>query len=168
MLLGACAYILGAADVAVFKTRLFVLAGLLFLIGFAPGNGIDLYVIAKSGLSGFALGLAMIVVTGVPPILADKRLKSGNGTAGLRKDERPTQVGDRNLRAARASATKIRHAREGSGCTSFANSTGLPGHPVESPSLQMQCCRPGGPTSQSEETRVLSRRDRATRISHGE
>lgn len=51
--------------------------------GFALGNGIDLNVIAKSGLPGIALGLAVIVVTGVPLMLADKLLGGGNGTAGL-------------------------------------------------------------------------------------
>ncbi|WP_423761713.1 2-keto-3-deoxygluconate transporter [Burkholderia sp. NLJ2] len=101
--------ILGAAGVAVFETRLFVGAVLPFLIGFtlgnldadlrelfgrcvhplipffgfALGNGIDLNVIAKSGLPGFALGLAVIVVTGVPLIFADKFIGGGNGTAGL-------------------------------------------------------------------------------------
>jgi 2-keto-3-deoxygluconate permease len=101
--------ILGAAGVAVFETRLFVGAVLPFLIGFtlgnldedlrelfgrcvhplipffgfALGNGIDLNVIAKSGLPGIALGLAVIVVTGVPLILADKFVGGGNGTAGL-------------------------------------------------------------------------------------
>ncbi|MEB4734178.1 2-keto-3-deoxygluconate permease, partial [Burkholderia contaminans] len=101
--------ILGATGVAVFETRLFVGAVLPFLIGFtlgnldeelrelfgrcvhplipffgfALGNGIDLNVIAKSGLPGIALGLAVIVVTGVPLMLADKLLGGGNGTAGL-------------------------------------------------------------------------------------
>ncbi|RDU99518.1 2-keto-3-deoxygluconate transporter [Trinickia dinghuensis] len=101
--------ILGAAGVAVFEPRLFAGAVLPFLIGFALGNldadlrelfgrcvvplipffgfalgnGIDLHVIAKSDLPGTVLGLAVIVVTGVPLIFADKFLGGGNGAAGL-------------------------------------------------------------------------------------
>jgi 2-keto-3-deoxygluconate permease len=101
--------ILGATGVAVFEPRLFVGAVLPFLIGFtlgnldselrelfgrcvhplipffgfALGNGIDLHVIANSGLSGLLLGLTVIVITGVPLILADKFIAGGNGAAGL-------------------------------------------------------------------------------------
>jgi 2-keto-3-deoxygluconate permease len=101
--------ILGATGIAVFETRLFVGAVLPFLIGFtlgnldselrelfgrcvhplipffgfALGNGIDLHVIAKSGFPGLLLGLTVIVVTGVPLILADKFIAGGNGGAGL-------------------------------------------------------------------------------------
>ncbi|OCC02578.1 2-keto-3-deoxygluconate transporter [Labrys sp. WJW] len=101
--------ILGASGVAVFEPRLFVGAVLPFLIGFALGNldrdlrelfgrcvhplipffgfalgnGIDLKVIAQSGLAGVLLGLGVIVVTGIPLILADRFIGGGNGTAGL-------------------------------------------------------------------------------------
>ncbi|WP_025602762.1 2-keto-3-deoxygluconate transporter [Burkholderia sp. WSM2230] len=101
--------ILGAAGVAFFEPRLFVGAVLPFLIGFALGNidsdlreffgrcvhplipffgfalgnGIDLAVIAKSGMAGVLLGLAVIVVTGIPLILADRWIAGGNGAAGL-------------------------------------------------------------------------------------
>lgn len=101
--------ILGAAGVAVFEPRLFVGAVLPFLIGFALGNldaelreffgrcvhplipffgfalgcGIDLNVIATSGTAGILLGLGVIVVTGIPLILADKFIGGGNGTAGI-------------------------------------------------------------------------------------
>lgn len=101
--------ILGAAGVAVFEPRLFVGAVLPFLIGFALGNldselreffgrcvhplipffgfalgcGIDLNVIATSGPAGVLLGLGVIVVTGIPLILADKFIGGGNGTAGI-------------------------------------------------------------------------------------
>ena len=101
--------ILGAAGVAVFEPRLFVGAVLPFLIGFALGNldaelreffgrcvhplipffgfalgnGIDLGVILKAGPAGVLLGLAIIVITGVPLILADRFIGGGNGTAGL-------------------------------------------------------------------------------------
>ncbi|MFP3570361.1 2-keto-3-deoxygluconate permease, partial [Paraburkholderia sp. SIMBA_030] len=51
--------------------------------GFALGNGIDLNVIAKSGMAGVLLGLAVIVVTGIPLILADRWIAGGNGAAGL-------------------------------------------------------------------------------------
>jgi 2-keto-3-deoxygluconate permease len=101
--------ILGASGVAVFEPRLFFGAVLPFLIGFALGNldrdlrelfgrcvhplipffgfalgnGIDLKVIAQSGLAGVLLGLGVIVVTGIPLILADRFIGGGNGTAGL-------------------------------------------------------------------------------------
>jgi 2-keto-3-deoxygluconate permease len=101
--------ILGAAGVAVFESRLFVGAVLPFVVGyvlgnldhelrkffgacvitlipffgFALGNGIDLNVIATAGLPGILLGLGVIVVTGVPLILADKFIGGGNGAAGL-------------------------------------------------------------------------------------
>ncbi|WP_345810675.1 2-keto-3-deoxygluconate transporter [Paraburkholderia sp. PREW-6R] len=101
--------ILGAAGVAFFEPRLFVGAVLPFLIGFALGNidselrdffgrcvhplipffgfalgnGIDLHVIATSGIPGIMLGFAVIVVTGIPLILADRWLAGGNGAAGL-------------------------------------------------------------------------------------
>lgn len=101
--------ILGAAGVASFDGRLFVGAVLPFVIGFALGNldkqlrelfgscvvalipffgfalgcGIDLAVVFKSGLPGVILGLAVIVVTGIPLILADKWIGGGNGAAGL-------------------------------------------------------------------------------------
>ncbi|MBP0582139.1 2-keto-3-deoxygluconate transporter [Labrys sp. LIt4] len=101
--------ILGASGVAVFEPRLFVGAVLPFLIGFALGNldrdlrelfgrcvhplipffgfalgnGIDLKVIAQSGFAGVLLGLGVIVITGIPLMLADRLIGGGNGTAGL-------------------------------------------------------------------------------------
>jgi 2-keto-3-deoxygluconate permease len=101
--------VLGATGVAVFEPRLFLGAVLPFLIGFALGNldvelrdffgrcvhplipffgfalgsGIDLHVIAASGLAGLLLGLGVIVVTGIPLILADIFIGGGRGTAGL-------------------------------------------------------------------------------------
>ena len=101
--------ILGATGVAFFEPRLFVGAVLPFLIGFvlgnldsdlreffgrcvhplipffgfALGNGIDLNVIVTSGLPGVVLGLGVIVVTGIPLILADRWIAGGNGAAGL-------------------------------------------------------------------------------------
>ncbi|MGV2293102.1 2-keto-3-deoxygluconate transporter [Trinickia sp. YCB016] len=101
--------ILGAAGVAVFEARLFAGALLPFLIGFTLGNldkdlrelfgrcvhplipffgfalgcGIDLHVIATSGLPGVLLGLTVIVITGVPLMLADRFIGGGNGAAGL-------------------------------------------------------------------------------------
>ena len=119
--------ILGAAGVAVFEPHLFVGAVLPFLIGFALGNldhelrkffgacvhplipffgfalgnGIDLGVIATAGLPGILLGLGVIVVTGVPLILADKFIGGGNGAAGLAASStagaaiaNPTIIGD--------------------------------------------------------------------------
>jgi 2-keto-3-deoxygluconate permease len=101
--------ILGATGVAFFEPRLFVGAVLPFFVGFALGNldhdlrdlfgrcvhplipffgfalgnGIDLNVIMKSGLAGVVLGFGVIVVTGIPLILADRWIAGGNGAAGL-------------------------------------------------------------------------------------
>ncbi len=101
--------ILGASGVAVFEPRLFVGAVLPFLVGFALGNldrdlrelfgrcvlalipffgfslgnGLDLHVILQSGFSGVLLSVFVIVVTGVPLILADIFIGRGNGTAGI-------------------------------------------------------------------------------------
>lgn len=102
-------FILGAAGVATFEPHLFVGAVLPFLIGFllgnldkdlkeffgksvhtlipffgfALGNGIDLHVIAQTGLGGLLLGVIVIAITGIPLMLADKLIGGGNGTAGL-------------------------------------------------------------------------------------
>ncbi|MFB3163918.1 2-keto-3-deoxygluconate transporter [Neobacillus sp. 179-J 1A1 HS] len=101
--------ILGSTGVAVFEPQAFVGAVLPFLIGFtlgnldkdlreffsratetmipffgfALGNTIDLAVIGKTGLSGILLGILVIIITGVPLMLADKFIGKGNGTAGL-------------------------------------------------------------------------------------
>jgi 2-keto-3-deoxygluconate permease len=101
--------ILGAAGVATFEPHLFVGAVLPFLIGFllgnldkdlkeffgkcvhtlipffgfALGNGIDLHVIAQTGLGGILLGIIVVIITGLPLMLADKVIGGGNGTAGL-------------------------------------------------------------------------------------
>lgn len=101
--------VLGASGVAVFEPRLFVGAVLPFIIGFALGNldgdlrkffgqcvhplipffgfalgnGIDLNVIAQTGVGGILLGLVVIVITGIPLMLADRFIAGGNGTAGL-------------------------------------------------------------------------------------
>lgn len=101
--------ILGASGVASFEPRLFVGAVLPFLIGFllgnldpdlrklfasavqtlipffafALGNGINLQVIFETGLAGILLGLFVIIVTGIPLILADKFIGGGDGTAGI-------------------------------------------------------------------------------------
>lgn len=101
--------ILGATGVATFDGRLFIGAVLPFVIGFVLGNldkqlrelfgscvvalipffgfalgcGIDLSVVLKAGLPGVILGLGVIVITGIPLILADKWIGGGNGAAGL-------------------------------------------------------------------------------------
>ena len=51
--------------------------------GFALGNTINFSVIIETGLLGILLGLAVIVITGIPLIFADKWLAGGNGTAGV-------------------------------------------------------------------------------------
>jgi 2-keto-3-deoxygluconate permease len=101
--------ILGAAGVATFEPRFFVGAVLPFLIGFALGNldkalrdffgqcvntlipffgfalgnGLDLGVILHAGVPGVVLSLFVIVITGVPLMLADRWIGRGNGVAGL-------------------------------------------------------------------------------------
>jgi len=51
--------------------------------GFALGNTINLGVIADTGLAGIMLGVAVIVITGIPLILVDRWIGGGNGTAGI-------------------------------------------------------------------------------------
>ena len=100
--------ILGTAGIASFEPHVFVGAVLPFLIGFGLGNldpelreffgkaiktlipffgfalgcTINLTVIAQTGLLGILLGVAVIIITGIPLILADKYIGGGNGTAG--------------------------------------------------------------------------------------
>jgi len=101
--------ILGTAGIASFEPHVFVGAVLPFLVGFALGNldpelreffskavqtlipffafalgnTIDLTVIAQTGLLGILLGVAVIIVTGIPLIIADKLIGGGDGTAGI-------------------------------------------------------------------------------------
>ncbi|KLC84224.1 2-keto-3-deoxygluconate permease, partial [Xanthomonas perforans] len=51
--------------------------------GFALGNTLDLSTIAHTGASGVLLGVAVIVITGLPLLLADRWIGGGNGTAGV-------------------------------------------------------------------------------------
>ncbi|OLP42435.1 2-keto-3-deoxygluconate permease [Rhizobium oryziradicis] len=102
--------ILGASGVAHFEPQIFIGALLPFIIGFALGNldpklraffapgsvlmipffafslgnTINLHTLLSSlaGL-GIALAIAVIVLTGIPLILADKYIGGGNGTAGV-------------------------------------------------------------------------------------
>lgn len=101
--------ILGSAGLATFQLHHFIGAVLPFLVGFALGNldddlrtffskatpvlipffgfalgnTINLGVILDTGLLGVGLGAAVIVITGIPLILADKFIGGGNGTAGV-------------------------------------------------------------------------------------
>lgn len=101
--------ILGTAGIASFEPQAFVGAVLPFLIGFALGNldpelreffskavhtlipffafalgnTINLGVILETGLLGILLGVGVIIVTGIPLIIADKFIGGGNGTAGV-------------------------------------------------------------------------------------
>lgn len=50
---------------------------------FSLGNGIDLSVIYHTGLLGILMGIFIIVVSGIPLILADKFIGKGDGTAGV-------------------------------------------------------------------------------------
>lgn len=51
--------------------------------GFALGNTINLGVILQTGLTGVLLGVAVIVITGIPLIFVDRWIGGGNGTAGI-------------------------------------------------------------------------------------
>lgn len=101
--------ILGSTGLAAFEPQVFVGAVLPFLVGFllgnldsdlraffsratqtmipffgfALGNSIDLGVILETGLAGIILGVLVIVVTGIPLMIADKFIGGGNGTAGI-------------------------------------------------------------------------------------
>lgn len=101
--------ILGAAGLGSFEPHHFIGAVLPFLIGFtlgnldhdlraffskatpvlipffgfALGNTINLGVIVDTGLLGILLGVAVIVITGIPLIIADRVIGGGNGTAGV-------------------------------------------------------------------------------------
>lgn len=101
--------ILGTTGAASFEPHLFVGAVLPFLIGFALGNldkecktffsqgtmlmipffgfalgnTINLMTVVNTGLLGILLGVAVIIITGIPLILADKFIGGGNGGAGL-------------------------------------------------------------------------------------
>lgn len=50
---------------------------------FSLGNGIDLAVIQKTGLLGIVIALGVIIVTGIPLIIADIFIGKGNGLAGI-------------------------------------------------------------------------------------
>jgi len=50
---------------------------------FALGNTINLAVISQTGLLGIVLGITVIIVTGIPLILADIFIGGGDGTAGI-------------------------------------------------------------------------------------
>jgi 2-keto-3-deoxygluconate permease len=101
--------ILGSAGLASFEPHHFIGAILPFLIGFALGNldhdlrdffskatpvlipffgfalgnTINLNVILDTGLLGIVLGVAVIIITGIPLIIADRVIGGGNGTAGI-------------------------------------------------------------------------------------
>ncbi|MBV6812996.1 2-keto-3-deoxygluconate transporter [Xanthomonas campestris pv. passiflorae] len=101
--------ILGASGLASFDPQLFVGAVLPLLLGFALGNldaelrqffaqatktlvpffgfalgnTLDLSTIARTGASGVLLGVAVIAITGLPLLLADRWIGGGNGTAGV-------------------------------------------------------------------------------------
>jgi 2-keto-3-deoxygluconate permease len=101
--------ILGATGVAVFEPHLFVGAVLPFLagfllgnldpelrtffgrctgplipfFGFSLGNSLDLHVILTAGVAGLLLSAFVVVVTGIPLMIADVVIGRGNGIAGL-------------------------------------------------------------------------------------
>ena len=101
--------ILGSAGLASFEPHHFIGAVLPFLVGFALGNldhdfraffskatpvlipffgfalgnTINLSVILDTGLLGIVLGVAVIIITGIPLIIADRVIGGGNGTAGV-------------------------------------------------------------------------------------
>lgn len=101
--------ILGSTGAAYFEPQLFIGAVLPFILGFilgnldpelreffgkasmtmipffgfALGNGINLKVIMETGMLGVLLGLTVIVITGIPLILADRWIGGGHGGAGV-------------------------------------------------------------------------------------
>ncbi len=101
--------ILGTAGIASFQPHIFVGAVLPFIIGyavgnidpefrslfspmakslipffgFALGNTISLNVVAQTGLLGILMGIAVVIITGIPLMLADRYFGGGDGTAGL-------------------------------------------------------------------------------------
>ena len=101
--------ILGSSGLAAFEPRFFLGAVLPFLVGFvlgnldrdlreffgratqtlipffgfALGNTIDLKVILDTGLLGILIGVSVVIITGIPLMLADRFIGGGNGLAGL-------------------------------------------------------------------------------------
>ncbi|OCH16028.1 2-keto-3-deoxygluconate transporter [Aliivibrio sp. 1S165] len=58
-------------------------AVLIPFFGFALGNTINFSVIMDTGILGLLLGLAVIIITGIPLIIVDRLIGGGNGTAGI-------------------------------------------------------------------------------------
>lgn len=50
---------------------------------FGLGNTLDFSVMEKTGVLGLLLGIFVIVVTGIPLLLADRFISKGSGTAGI-------------------------------------------------------------------------------------
>ena len=102
-------FILGSTGAAYFEPHLFLGAVMPFIVGFALGNldpelrtffgsasitmipffafalgnTINLAVVGQTGLLCIFLGLAVIIITGIPLIIADKLIGGGHGGAGL-------------------------------------------------------------------------------------
>nr|WP_309098472.1 2-keto-3-deoxygluconate transporter [Fredinandcohnia onubensis] len=76
-------YILGNLDEDIRDFLSRAIPVLIPFFAFSLGNGIKLTVLAETGLFGIILGLLVIVVTGIPLILADIFVGKGNGTAGI-------------------------------------------------------------------------------------
>lgn len=75
-------FVLGNLDSALREFFSSAVQTLIPFFAFALGNTINLAVIAYTGLLGILLGLMVIMITGIPLILAD-RLIGGGGTAGM-------------------------------------------------------------------------------------
>ncbi|WP_200870153.1 2-keto-3-deoxygluconate transporter [Catenovulum agarivorans] len=76
-------FILGNLDISLREFFSKASSVMIPFVGFALGNTINLTVIFETGLLGILLGLAVIVITGIPLIYADKWIGKGNGTAGV-------------------------------------------------------------------------------------
>lgn len=76
-------FILGNLDVNLREFFSRASAVMIPFVGFALGNTINLAVIFETGLLGILLGLAVIIITGIPLIFADRWIGKGNGTAGV-------------------------------------------------------------------------------------
>lgn len=76
-------YVLGNIDHDFRKLFTPMATSLIPFFGFALGNTISLTVVAHTGLLGILLGVAVVIITGIPLMLADRYIGGGDGTAGI-------------------------------------------------------------------------------------
>lgn len=76
-------YILGNLDPKMREFLSNAITPIIPFFAFSLGNGINLSVIIETGLLGIVMGVMVIIITGIPLILADIFVGKGNGTAGI-------------------------------------------------------------------------------------